>query len=844
MNEEPVPAEKEKASAEQRTAERSPEDNSSESSSSMDSEPCRAGADSEQHSDRREAAAGPTVINNNTFNLNPPHPARDDHPPREKEEIKPPLSLTEVSTEWKLLKPRFHFASDSVSGWCSALTREHILLMTSYDSSVLFSAAKATASQLQARYKPYLVRALAEEEQERLDPLLRKANDPAALFVIDAPLSLPQFLNRALREHSELDWLRQSLLHNSRRLLVLTNERCLGWSENPEAKRFAATHNCHVEVQFLAPRLEDQMRDWERTHAEILEQRDAGLWAADEERFYQEMNTALGRETLAGEIEKRRKGKVISVARSQADRLVSPPKPLDNAALFVATFFPNLLMQDFQRLLLALLGEREQAVTSSILVVGPDGDGHTEDMSAIRPLRELWRESYVAVLERCCLQVVRGVERGDGGMTASVVDFSTPELHEALRDSFFGTHSAVLQELLHALRDAREEMGESIEIASSAARLMVDAAALDRHELSGPGLGGWLPALSPPENEDEGERPERRISWAFYRPYLRALLQSPALRDLVTGRYLPDLLRARRYADVLDIVWALRDTAGFSAFPWLKRLCDSGDELTCLLVCDLLRRAVRQNGSAEMVRAAYGWLSPAGERVEAPPSAEIAKRFFIGLNEGLLFHPTGPSPLLAAAQRAGGEELIEISVSWLFHPAAAAGLLRQRFAGHIAQWARHWLVPQAIRSIVYDQPAGEPLLAALQHQWQETANDDLVQSAPLHALFFPAVVIADWAAEFLGQDPLPPDSGAILDRLAPALARACSGERRLALETLWSTVEDSLLEVLIWIERLDPRPEELDAPAVRTLRDHLTGRRRAIQQLRRELRSRSHAQLS
>jgi hypothetical protein len=755
-------------------------------------------------------------------------------------------SLFDVSQPWTSLRSRFHIAPEDIRLWSEELRTKEFLLLTSYDAAVLLSAAQEIAAKLKTFFAPHLFAASNPDDESivPIDPFLpRRKSEPCTLVVVEAPTTLPRFVEHALRQNGRVEALRSSLRNNGRCLLVLTNDRCLGWSQDPAGMHAEVAYVPYIRVPFLPPRLRSTFDDWAEIYEEILKQREGGLWSADDEHFYAEVRTALGGAKLLDEIKSRREGKVATAARVRADRLLSPSTPLENAVLFVATFFPNIAMRTFERLLVMLLGERRHAVTSMVLFVDSDGEGHSEDVPKPRLLRELWGETYPAVLERCLLQMVRGMERDDRGPTASIVDFSKPEMRGALRDSFFGAHAAIFEELLHAVRDSREMLGEGIEVARSIASLMVDIALLDPHELSGPGLGGWLPSPLPLGDSPDTEELAPRITWALYLSRIRALLQNPALRDAVTGRYLPDLLRARRYADVLEIVWVLRDTAGFSALPWLKRLCDSGDELTCLLVCDLLRRAVRESGSAEMVRAAHGWLSSAGERVETPRSAEVAKRFFVGLNEGLLFHPAGPSPLLAAAQRAGGEDLIEISVSWLFNPAIAS-LLRERFAGHIALWARHWLMPQAICSSVYDEPAGKPLLAAVQRRWQETANDDLVQSAPLHALLFPAVVIADWAVELLGQDPLPPGSGTILDRLVPALARTCSGERRLALETLWSTIEESLLDVSIWIEELAPRPEELEAPAVRTLRAHLTARRRAIQQLRRELRSRSRARLS
>jgi hypothetical protein len=809
------------------------------SSDSIDHQPRETGPVSEREVIGSQHSTKVYIVNpaGLSDNVSEDDDLREEEPPT-------PLGLFDVSSEWKLLKPLFSFAAEEISHWCKKLDNTQILFIISYDGAVLSSGAKEIAYRLKERFSPRLFKGLSEAEQDRVDPTLRQGDRPA-LIVVDAALTIPRFLERTLYEQGRFEGLRQSLLGNDCLLLVLTNDRCLGWSEDQERMRTEEAYVHCIRVKFLPPRLRSEFEDWEPICAEVLKQRGDGQWATDDELFYQEIDTALrgGKDKLLEEIQRRREGRVPTAARSQADGLLSPRRPLENAALFVATFFPNLPRRDFERVLLELLGQQEVLVASPFLVVGPDGDGHTEERRESHLLRDLWHETYPEVLARCYLQTVRDMKRGDGSPSPPIVDFATPELRSAFRDSFFGSHSAIFQELFHALRDAREILSESAEIANLTVRLVVDTAVLDRREFSGPGLGGWLSAPHPSDDlHNREEPPGPPVLWSRFLPCLRAFLQTPTLRDLVTGRYLPDLFTAQRYADILELAWVLRDTAGFAAFPWLERLCNEGDDDAWRRVGVLLRRAVRQTGAAEILRAVYSWLPPSGAQISKKSAAGAARGFFIGLNEGLLFHagtvrsrPAG-NPLLVAAQRAGSEDLAELFISWLFHTASAA-ILEARIASHSAQWVRSWLVPQPVKAVIFEQSLGDRFVADLQHRWEETEEDELVRSAPIHALFFPAVVVADWAVELLVEDPPSAPARAFLDRLLAALARVCSGERRLALEILWSAIEESLVDVEIWLEELDPRPAEVDSAMADALRAVLGARRRAVRQLRLDFRS-------
>jgi hypothetical protein len=762
--------------------------------------------------------------------------------------------LLAASMQLPLDRPQIALEPGDLSCWASQLSKERLLLLISYDSSLLFSAAQGIAAELSGYHRYYQLDSLLgyrSREAVTVNPSLpRLDKDPAAVIVADATKEMPSFLDPWLQSPAEVKQIQQKLAANEQLLLVYTNDRILGWRDDPEGMQAQRDYVPSVRVPFVTPRIRQQCErhqrdDWQKLSEEVSDQRQTGQWPKADEEFYNEFIGYLGRDQLLQAIESRRHSRPQALAeKAAAQRLLSPATPLENAVLFVATFFPDLPMRDFERLLLLLLEDRCQSMKSAVFVVGPDGEGRGDEVIETRPMREIWNESYPEVLKRCQLQVQSREAMADLGPSTFVVDFTTPELRQELRGAFFGPHSPIFLALVRLARAVPRLFEESQEMVGAAVRLMVDTALANPGEFAGPGLGGLLPLLQSPASSggapNSSPPAEAELLLPRYYPCLRAFQQKPQLRGLVI-QLLQELWTARRYGELVELAWRLRGVGEFNALPWFKRLFDEGDEPARIRARRKLRYGVRSGAAAEVIRSVFRWLPETGNA--GGGSAAVAKSFFLDTCEELLFARLRPrnkalaNPLLAAAQ-VGGDALEQIAIAWLFHP-ATADLLRERAEEHFGKWVTSWLVPARLRQLVFGETPAERALLTVVRRWVDVPDDPVIPpDAPVDLLRFPALVLADWAVELLGQDPPPTPSSALYERLLAALVEQCNRRQCLALGVLWIAVEESLLDVLVFLEELDPHSADLDRKTVGVLRQDLQRRRRCVKRLRLDLQTR------
>lgn len=739
------------------------------------------------------------------------------------------LGLLEASQPLPIRAPEFPHADVDLSRWAAELRERRMLLLVSYDPSSLYSAAQGIAS-LDTYHRLYLLSfepGLQTHKMVPVNPFLpaRQGESPALVVAFATESTSASFLDAVIKSPASVDLMRKSLHEGDRLLLVLTNDRTLGWSEDPQGLQAQRAHVPCVRIPFLGPRLRRDFPDsWEELYLEICRQREAGRWNQNEEIFFKEITTYLGQRLLLKEIEERRSGRPTETVA--AERLLSPRIPLESSVLFVATFFPGLPTRDFERLLLSFLGDRVQSTKTSAFVLSPDGEGRTEEITESRPLREVWSETYPEVLQRCHLHTRKVEARPDGSSGAPVVDFAAPELREELRSAFLGLHAPIFLAHLRLVRAARLLFDDNPEVADAAVRLAVETASTFPQELFGPGLGGWLP--------------ESGVELPRCYPFLRALLQRPALRELA-NRFFQEVFSSRRYGDLIDLVWRLRDVADFDALFWFRRLCDEGQEEARLKVSGKLRQAVRSGNAAEVLQGVYRWLPEPGAPI-ASSSAAIALSFFIDVSEDLLFEAfrrrrsgSLAHPLLMAAARDGGENLAKLSILWLLHPAAAA-TLRNQAGRYFGMWVYFWLVPLALRSLVFEEDPPEDFLSELGNRWAEVESDPVAGGPQvLHALLLPAFVLADWAVELLREEAA--TDRALWDRVLSALVQECDLHQRNILEMLWVAVEESLLDLLVFMERStlsggDDKERE-------SLHQDLQIRMRCVRQLRLDVQTRA-----
>lgn len=323
---------------------------------------------------------------------------------------------------------------------------------------------------------------------------------------------------------------------------------------------------------------------------------------------------------------------------------------------------------------------------------------------------------------------------------------------------------------------------------------------------------------------------------------LHEMMRRATLRDTVI-RLLHELFSRRQIGDLIELTWSLRDVERFDAFKWWERLLNEGSKPARNWVYSKILRMARNGEGTDVVPAIRAWL-PEPKALPLSLSSIAALYFYVDLNAAYLFDPRRrrqgwpPShPVLSTlAGTSDGES--EGLIRWLFHPGLAP-ILEPRAEDHFQEWILFWLVPEPLLPVFFDE-RHEDCRSALSLRWVEAWKTLLAcECEESDTFLFPALVLADWAVELLGEDAPASEARSLLDRLLASLVSVCDLERRRALEVLWTAVEESLLDLLVFLEQLDPRPADLDKATAAEVRRNLQNRRRCVKQLRCDLQARS-----
>lgn len=729
---------------------------------------------------------------------------------------------------------RFRFADADRQSWAEALERKHLLILSSFDQQVLFAASQDVfAGPPFASHKRYLTRLGATTcPVESLQPLVRHPPETPVFLVVEAyeQKSAAPFLDEVSGSPGAVAIARSQLGQDF--LVVLTNDRVLGRS-SPNDGRHDEGHVPYYPVPFLLPRLrrcftdESQARE---LHDAVLRQQRAGLWGEGDERLCELLSTFLGRKTLQKEIARRDRPQ--TEAPTVRARL-SPKTPLENAVLFLSAFFPRLPMRDFERLLLRLLGERQVETRAQPQFTSGVWNSYGDQTTDRRALREVWKETYPEVMAAC--QLTSEVPAGANGQPrVATVELSPSELREEVRDLFLGPHYPLYFDFFSRVRDLAFLFDESPRVVDHTVDLMTQMALSSPEEFAGPGLGGVVRLDAP----DPAAPPEPLVR--LY-PLLRAFLQMPPLRDRTTMLF-REMFDARRFDALMELAWRLRGVAQFKALPWLKRIFDEGPHEAKQRAYVFLFRAAHSGGIGEILQEVFEWL-PLDQTSTA--SGEAATSLFLQLNVDLLLRPRRvrkgwpPShPLLAVAAQESDLAFGRLAVQWLFHPALVPSRDDQEL---VLGWYLSWLVPSPLRLRVQNEDGDieehVPLAAAT--RWASLLEDpDVDDLTVLDAVLLPALILADWAVELLAEEPPAPQALALFEQLLATTVEQCTPARRQTLSLLWSVIEESLLDLLIYLEELDSLPPSLDPGKAADLRLELQARRRCVRRLRLDLQSR------
>jgi len=382
------------------------------------------------------------------------------------------------------------------------------------------------------------------------------------------------------------------------------------------------------QIDFLLPCLNDGYSQDKAGYLDqkIKEQKKLGLWGnGSPEEFYRLIKGFIDQGTLEEEVEKRNefKGGNVDEFLSKINPVdiaeLFPEDPVERAALYVATFFPNLTRPEFGEIMQVLLADK----TTTIYRTEERHEGteiHKTRIPEERLLLDLWDERNDGILTKYQL---RPVTTKGGRRT---IEFANPYLRSELRRHLENHHGFYVDKQFACIWDAgflfRLDVPQSVldgMIALSAQMARTDP---DYH--GGSRLSDTVVKLQTEQDETEQDNFKTEVSIRLAK-LIREMWSYPELRDPVR-RFLNTLMQTQNFDVVLDIVLRvtsrLRFTRDFDALYWIKRLLDQAARDSYEKTFRALFGLMMQSGLRihEFLDELAGWL-PDGEVRKYPRSA-------------------------------------------------------------------------------------------------------------------------------------------------------------------------------------------------------------------------------
>jgi hypothetical protein len=632
----------------------------------------------------------------NVIHVYPRQPKEELESQIKEDDETPPAELppVDVTTELgKLTSSPLELEPDLVNSWRQRLLDDHLLILSSFDNETLRSAGQMLVDSLNSE-KRFLNLDGREVEllSPSLDSLLHEKlpwPEHTTIVAVASDLVSQTYVDAIARGWTASLDARQRLRQQKRHLLLLTTPELV-----PPTEDLA-----YFLISFVEPRLrarfsEEKAQEWA---LEIENQRQSGNWEGREKRFWELFDASLRRGTLEQAIRRR-------VWTGRAEGTSSGPRignseDLTNTALFLATFFPSLPLEDYDSLIRRLLQGRVKKLKSTTFVLTEEGEGGSKENEEERQLTTIWTEEYERVFEKAKLIVLqptmdtvgtslRTVRRGP------VIDFELPEIRDQVRAEFLGIHYLQLVRLFGAVRELGLLYDPSPPIMEGTLELMQTMAEVDTHrygeemllELLQMGKEKSQGSASFSGSPDRSQATDRGLLFSRIYLLLRAFLKEPTLQEAV-HRFLNRLIGDAQHDTALELVKRLRFATGFDQVYWWKQLLARGNEEAKVSTFQEMSAALRTGGSQfpDTLRKVGGWVVQQGEgaRSESTERAHqlLYEQFDFSLHRSRFRQPgTWPpeDPLQAALcdLRPANNDLPIIE--WLFHPDFATFLQEER----------------------------------------------------------------------------------------------------------------------------------------------------------------------
>ena len=554
-------------------------------------------------------------------------------------------------------------ALDNLSYYSSRLQDERWLLLSCLDENLALKAAHTLIQQLSGKKRQLdfsqapeggrglNIHYLLDESEEELG----ETNILADMF---SP-STESFLNSlVMASVSYYGVIRDRLKTKNLRLICIADPiEIEKWNEKARNLSSVQWH-----LPFLRPMLQTYYLDqWGDLETQLKQQREDGKWKRNEREFYKEVIELILSQSLPAELAKRdATTEPASAEPASANIQIRDKDPVEKTVLYVATYFPNLSVNEFDRIVSLFLGER--AMTVKVKTNEPAQDGTTNVVwkEEEKRLIDLWRNGPPDEKIKGCGLVSR---KGPPKIITFADDGSKEAVGQQLEEEhafFLGDRFRDIQKL-GLLFDPSETVAENV-INLHLEMLASDPEAYDV---------GWMAEAA--HSIDGGGFWSQRVT-----RLIREMLKRPELAQLVED-YFNQLMARRQHRLVLELVKRLRLAKGFKDLQWIKRLLNESDESTRQRTyAYLYAEACRMGFSiCELLETVESWLPRDDSDVYPSSNSEsYALQLLIEycLETTSLFkqrhYGLWPSryTLFAAQDEKTIRQHLRLLTRWLFHP--------------------------------------------------------------------------------------------------------------------------------------------------------------------------------
>jgi hypothetical protein len=714
----------------------------------------------------------------------------------------PETPLQDLVDDLRSLPPHLHsFREPRHANLVRDLEDQRIVLLSSYQESAAFAAAYSLVTDDHfSRQQRKVLSPGRKLDKERLDlDLLALAGDAflergPQILLIDIVASCT-LLDSALALASvDVGRIcRRLVAHESYMILAVDDELLANQAATARVKNLLPFYSVSHLRYLLACALGDR--------AEELEER---LWQANARwknpmapgEIYQHVTNRLAKGVAALEDFLRSLEEEVSLPPAvQRERLQSvrpqnvfvDDSEVHRAAAFIATYLPGMGQQDFEKVLLLLLGDSAARVERTRQVAGANGETRTVREEVEERWSDRWFQGADRIFDDCHL---RTAEAADGSWA---VDFSEPYLRRELRVYLERHFPWYVRQRCKTLQESGVLFDPDLAppAIEGLVRLFVERGAANPAGFGGNWLldmvGGLRARLhgSPP-----ADSPAEVLAWLLERVaiethrralfqgrlalLIREMLDSDALRPAVHD-FFEFLLAARQHDALLEVILGLsrrlRFAPHFDPLLWMRRLLDEGSDAVRGRTADALVSMAVASGLRiyEFLEVVRHWLPAPGrpqERFSAANRLALDLPFLYCLRVARSLPPerfgAWPSrhPLFNAlpGDPAAAREEIARLVAWVFdargaaleEPDTAATMRTAEVVriGRAAELVEHWawvleggaddgpLEGRALFALLVQEiqrQLGDRERAWLQRGWQRRQDEYLQQAASTDA---------------------------------------------------------------------------------------------------------------